>query len=354
MNSAPEGGESDFVGIRQEVERELQAYLRWKVDQARDSTIRGVVEMLSAYTLGGGKRIRPVMVILGHDLFSPHDIATVRASISIELSQSYFLIQDDIMDQSETRRGKPSFHMEVWSKVFQKDPGKRRLAESIALVASDLAESYSHEAIFRSGLTQEQSLVADAELTSIFETTGHGQLIDIYSSFTENFTEADLIRLHTLKTARYTVEGPLVMGAKIAGNVSEIQNLENYGYLVGTAFQIQDDILGMFGDESVLGKSVKSDVNEGKKTLLILKAMEQGSESERSFITQCISSGNVSDQDFEKLKSIVESTGSLDYSRELVLKMGSRAKEYLKSVRGDNRVRQTLAWAADYMISRNK
>jgi geranylgeranyl diphosphate synthase type I len=349
----PGEGESAFLSIKEEVESELQAFMRGKIEQASDATIRGIVEMLSSYSRGG-KRIRPVMLILGHDLFARHNEATVKASISIELSQSYFLIQDDIMDQSETRRGKPSFHMEVWNRLFHNDPERKRLAESIALVASDLAESYSHEAIFASGLDRDQALIADTELTSIFETTGHGQLIDIYSTFAENFTEADLIRLHTLKTARYTVEGPLVMGARIAGNASEIQNLESYGYLVGTAFQIQDDILGMFGDESVLGKSVKSDVNEGKKTLLILKALEQGSESERAFVRQCISSGNISDADFEKLKRIVESTGSLGYSRDLVLKMSSRAKDYLHSVNGDEKVKHTLAWAADYIVSRNK
>lgn len=344
--------ESVFLEYKKEVESELEAYFRWKLSTNSDDLYVKIVDMIRDYTMRGGKRIRPILINLGHDLISDHNKEVVKASISIELSQSYFLIQDDIMDQSDVRRGKPSFHIEVLDKIFHGNSDMRRLAENIGIVASDIAESFSHEAIFLSGLSSDLKVIADRELTSIFESTGYGQIVDIFSSFSENFGASDLIKLHLLKTARYTIEGPLCMGAMLADPQCNLSNLRNYGNLLGVAFQIYDDILGMFGDEKTLGKSVKSDVNEGKKTLLILKAIENSGEADRSFIKSCIKSGNVSDSDFSRLQDIVRDSGSLKYSKDLISKFNDRAKRYLKDVNGREEIKNVLAWMADYIISR--
>ncbi len=344
--------ETVFQEYKKEVESELDAYFRWKLSNNTDDLYLKIVGMIRDYTMRGGKRIRPILINLGHDLISDHDSRVVKASISIELSQSYFLIQDDIMDQSDIRRGKPSFHMEVLENIFHGDSTMRRLAENIGIVASDMAESFSHEAIFLSGLSSDLAVIADRELTSIFESTGYGQIVDIFSSFIENFGASDLIKLHLLKTARYTIEGPLCMGAMIADPQCNLSSLRNYGNLLGVAFQVYDDILGMFGDEKTLGKSVKSDVNEGKKTLLILKAMENSSDADKTFIKRCISSGNVSDSDFRRLQDIVRDSGSLKYSQDLVSKFNKRAKQYLEDVKGREDIKKVLAWMGDYIISR--
>ncbi len=340
-------------GLRTEINSELDLFLTEKVNQSRDHMVREISSMIRDYSLRGGKRVRPILLILGHDLFGKHDKKIVKASLSIEISQSYFLIQDDIMDQSDSRRGFPSFHMEALQKFFNGDISKKRIAENLGIIASDMADSYSHEAILSSGLQPEIVLRGNRELGRIFEVTGHGQLIDVFSGENDDFSETDLIRLHLWKTAKYTIEGPLIMGAILSGTTTSLNRLSHFGNLLGIAFQIHDDILGVFGNQNKTGKSIKSDVNEGKKTLLVLKAIQAGSPAQSSFVKQCIRSGNVSDSDFEKLKSIIIETGSLDYSRNLAEKFVKKAKEYLAKVEGNEEIKSVISGFSDYLITRD-
>ena len=340
------------AGLKAEIEHELSSFFEAKTGSIQDGTVRTIAELVRDYTLRGGKRIRPILLVLGHDLFEGHDENVVKASISIEISQSYFLIQDDIMDQSPMRRGMPSFHVELYDKFFSGEKDGKRLAESIGVIASDLAESYCHQVLFESGISDKQANIGDSELSSIFEVTGNGQLIDVFSPFQKEFKTNDLIRLHLWKTARYTVQGPLVMGARMSLREKNLDQLSYFGNLAGVAFQIYDDVLGLFGEQGEIGKSIKSYVNEGKRTLLMLKAIENSSESDARFISDCLRSGNVSDDEFNRLKHIVESSGSLDYSTNLVEKLNRRAKEYLSEVDGNPEIKKILSWVSDFIIRR--
>lgn len=347
-----EGWKEYVEALRNEVNVHLREFLDRKVSETTDTLIQRISGMIREYSIRGGKRVRPILLLLGCDLFGHHTEEIAKASISIEISQSYFLIQDDIMDQSDTRRGFPSFHIQVWKDIFNSDPSKRRIAESVGIIASDLAESYSHEAMLEAGLPAELALEGDRLLSQIFEVTGQGQLIDVFSSENEAFSEADLMRVHLWKTAKYTVEGPLILGATLSGKARSLQNLSRFGNLLGIAFQIQDDILGVFGDDRKTGKPIKSDINEGKKTLLVLKAMELGSPQEAAFISKSLKSGNISDEDFMKVRAIIERTGSLDYSRRLASLLVGKSKEYLSRVDGDPSIKSVIEGFSDYLINR--
>lgn len=340
-------------GLKNEINTSLEEFLTEKVNQSRDGLVREISSMIREYSLRGGKRVRPLLVLLGHDLFKPHNRAVVRASLSIEISQSYFIIQDDIMDQSPFRRGFPSFHIEVQNRYFGGDPSKKRISENLGIIASDLADSYSHEAIISSGLPPEIALKGEKELCNIFEVTGHGQLIDVFSAENDSFSEPDLIKLHLWKTARYTIEGPLMLGAAISGTSEKLNDLSHFGNLLGVAFQLHDDILGVFGDEKKTGKSIKSDINEGKKTMLVLKAIEFGSDEQADFIRRSIRSGSVTDAEFERVKKIMIDTGSLDYSRKLADRFVERAKKYLEKVHGNEEIKSVIGEFSDYLISRD-
>lgn len=337
---------------RNEIDSELSSFFTKKIGEKTDDFIRKVVELLGEFTLGGGKRVRPVLVIAGHDLFSPHDEKIVKASISMEISQSYFLIQDDVMDQSDLRRGKPSFHVAVTERLLSGMSHDKRLAENIAIVASDLAESYCHETLLSSGFPPDRLRAANYELSKVFEMTGEGQLLDLYSSINSEFAESDLMRTHLLKTANYTVSGPLKIGTILSGNISHINDLNYFGSLIGVAFQIQDDILGLYGSEKTIGKSPKTDMNEGKKTLLILKAMERSSDADRKFIASRLGKGSISDEDFERVKKIVSDTGSLDFSIKISRDLVERGKKYLDNVDGNVEIKSFLGDMADYLIKR--
>ncbi len=338
--------------LKGQIEAELERFFEDKIREKSDPFIREMVKDIRDFTLGGGKRLRPILVIVGHDLFAEHSDRIVKASISMEISQTYFLIQDDVMDQSTLRRGNSTFHVRIQKRYLQGVPDGSRIAENISIVAGDIAESYSHEALLASGFSDSTLILANEELSRIFETTGEGQLLDVISPTLESFSQPDLLRLHLWKTANYTVSGPLKLGAILSGNQRYIQELSYYGSLVGIAFQIRDDIIGLFGDEKTVGKSPKSDVNEGKKTLLMMKAMEESDEHQREFIRSCLESGNVSDEDFVKLRRIVESSGSLDYSLNLAGMFVRRAKDYLSAVKGNKKEKDFLLWFADYVVER--
>ncbi|AAT43433.1 polyprenyl synthetase family protein [Picrophilus oshimae] len=334
--------------LKDKIEKELKNFFEKKLDACDDENIRYVIKELMEFTMNGGKRLRPIMMITGYSLFNDIDDNIIKASISIELAQSYLLIHDDIMDQSDMRRGRPSFHRSVETRL--NDP---RNSMNIAIVAGDLIDSFSHEALLTSGFDIKNLISADYEFSKVIEDTGKGQLIDIFSSLDDEFSESRLMKLHYMKTARYTIEGPLVMGAMLAGNKKDIDYLRIYGKNIGIAFQIKDDILGLFGDEKQTGKSIKSDVNEGKKTLLMIKAYERSNNMIRDYIKTCLSSGDISDIDFKKLKDIVVSTGSYDYSLKIMEDLISKGKSALKMVSGNEESKAMLEYLSDYILNRS-
>ncbi|WP_393971453.1 polyprenyl synthetase family protein [Oxyplasma meridianum] len=343
--------ENYLLKNREMIDRELDSFFKMKLDECRDPVSRDMVARIRDFTMNGGKRVRPILTIAGYNLFRGFDERITKASISIELTQSYLLIHDDVMDQSETRRGKPSFHAGVRESIPEGTWDRKRLSENLAIVAGDLADSFANEAITRSGFGHKEILLATDLLAEIVEYTGYGQLLDINSAMDEEFGQKDLMRLHLWKTAKYTIEGPLMMGAVLSGSEKNLKPLSYYGYLLGLAFQLQDDILGLYGNEKTIGKSVKNDVNEGKKTLLMIKAMEYSPEY-MPFINECLKNGDISDEDFEKLKDIVKSSGSYDYSINMMKKLAEKSKSYLELVDGESETKNFLKWFADYIITR--
>lgn len=341
-----------MLTMKSRIDEELANYMDFKVNETPDPFVKTIVQMIREFTISGGKRIRPILVVAGYSLFGDPDEKIYKAALSMEISQTYFLIQDDVMDRSPTRRGRPSFHVRVNNDLYAGRSEMQHEAESVSIIASDLADAYCHEILLSSGFSPELSAKADLELSKIFETTGFGQLVDIRSASDDSFSSNDLIRLHLWKTARYTIQGPLSLGAILSGTSEDLNDLSEFGFLVGLAFQIQDDILGLFGEESVLGKSVKSDVNEGKKTMLMLKAMELASAKDSDFIWGALKSGNVSDSDFNRLREIVKTSGSLEYSEKLCGDLVKKSKEHLSRIKGKPEIVEFLSWLSDYIITR--
>ncbi len=336
------------------VEEYLAEFFREKERDLEHWSSREACEILREYTLRGGKRIRAILMIVGYKMMGgemEEDI--IRASTALELIQSYLLIHDDIMDESDLRRGKDTVH-----KIYEKKHLKNGFAgrpvkfgESMAIILGDLADAYAMEILSDSKFPAELKVKAIYKLNEIIEYTGYGQIIDIYSGVMDEFREEDLLLLHKYKTARYTIEGPLALGMILAG--AEPDGIEKFAIPVGVAFQLQDDILGLFGNEEELGKPVTSDLAEGKKTLLIIKALESGSSEDRKIIMGALGNPAVTYEQLEKVRDVVRNTGSLDYSRNLAESLVKEAKNALMSMEvKDESMREFLLWLADYMIKR--
>lgn len=336
--------------LREKINEKLEDYFKFKLDECDDDTIRDIIIKLREFTMNGGKRVRPILMIMGYGLFSQIDDKIINASISIEMAQSFLLIHDDIMDQSDMRRGKPSFHRAVENSLNH--GSVERIAENIAISAGDLIDTFSHEALLRSGFPVNDLLEADFEFSKIIEDTGKGQILDIYSALEDVYSEERLLRLHFLKTARYTIQGPLLMGALLSGNKQYLDEIREFGRNAGIAFQLYDDLLGLFGEEEKTGKSIKSDVNEGKKTLLMIRAFQNSGNDTRKFIDRCLNDGDITDSDFKKLREVVIESGSLDYTKKKIDEYNSNARASLKKIGGSREIIDMLDFLLEYLIKR--
>jgi geranylgeranyl diphosphate synthase type I len=315
-----------------------------------------IVVAAKEYTLRGGKRLRPIFCIHGYQCLSDTNIdAIIEASISLELMQSYLLIHDDIMDEDEIRRGKTTFHI-ICKALCEREFGTTKslkFGESIAIVAGDLLEAYGEEILANSPFNSEYVRKALAKYAKIVENVGYGQILDITAERKGGFNEDEILTIHKLKTASYTIEGPLHIGALLAGaNEADLQILSDYGIPLGLAFQIQDDILGLFGSEEKTGKPVGSDVQEGKKTLLILHALDSCMDDEKALILNALGNEQITAEDVDRVREIVRRTGSLEYSKRLVAEMSDKAVQAIRDSDFRAEAKEFLITIADFIGNR--
>ncbi|MBT3817520.1 MAG: polyprenyl synthetase family protein [Candidatus Magasanikbacteria bacterium] len=306
---------------KKEIEKELQSFFEKKKNDKDilSLEITEAVELLEDFSIRGGKRIRAMLMIIAYLGYGgKNKTEIIKASISIELLQSFLLIHDDIIDNDDMRRGGPTVH------AYYKKKHPKKYSESLALVIGDFAFTYSLEPLLHSDFPNKIQLRAIKEFTSVTKVTCYGQILDLFSSIHE-IDEDFTTQIHINKTAVYTILGPLRLGAIFAGVSEEkMKPLNAFALNLGRAFQIKDDILGIFGDEKKLGKSMASDLIEGKKTLLVLKANS-------SYINKKIGN-NLTKKEIEKIKEIMIKSGSLEYSENLLNDLLDKAKINLKNL----------------------
>ena len=341
-----------------QINKRLELFLDKKIEEASriSNYTREVAVNAKEYTLRGGKRLRPIFFIYGYKCLNDNNIeAVIEASISIELMQSYLLIHDDIMDEDELRRGKPTFHIvykNICESQFEKN-NSLKFGENIALLAGDLLEAYGEEALANSPFKDEYVKKALCKYAEIVKNVGYGQILDITSEKKRSITEDEIMMIHKLKTASYTIEGPLQIGAMLAGaNEEDLQIMSNYGTPLGLAFQMQDDILGLFGSEEKIGKPVGSDIREGKKTLLIFHALGKCGEKEKGIITRALGNEHVTMDEIDIIRDIVREIGSLDYSKKLVSENTEKAIQVIEGSNFRDEAKEFLVEIADFIGSR--
>lgn len=335
----------DFVSkYKGQVDAALEKFFADKI-AGKSGIEKEAILKLREFTMRGGKRIRPLFMILGYWINSDIDSKIIDASISLELMQSYLLIHDDIIDQSEIRRGGPTFH-----RMFGYE---ERINEGVSIVCADLSDAYSHEALLGVNFESDRLNSAMRLMSEIVEQTGIGQLMDITLSIGENITLEDVTTIHKYKTAQYTVNGPMKMGAILSG-YKHPERIDDYGIPLGIAFQIQDDILGMFGNEKELGKSVVSDFEEGKKTHLILNTYEMARKNDVEFIKERLGKKGISNADFQRVKEIIEECGALEKTRELSKKYYDSAISSIDRITNSPPQKEQMKIMADLMVVRSK
>ena len=216
----------------------------------------------------GGKRLRPYLTFVGYGTFDP---AIVNVAFSQEILHVAMLMHDDIIDRDNTRHGRPNMNG-LYAQLYEphtKPDAALHYAHSAALMAGDCLISEAYVALTQGNLPGPIVAKLSRQMhRSLFEIIG-GELLDVEAGFIKNYIY-DPLTIYRYKTAGYSFIGPLLSGAICAdASPDTMRTLEEYGTNAGIAFQIQDDLLGVFGDETATGKSTLSDLEEKKHTILV-------------------------------------------------------------------------------------
>ncbi|GAA1837335.1 polyprenyl synthetase family protein [Pseudonocardia ailaonensis] len=315
----PGQSEEDFRG---RVEAALAAYLETRrADAAAIGPVFAeAVDALVGFVLGGGKRIRPTFAWwgwqgAGGDPDGPTAAAVLQAISALELIQASALIHDDLIDASATRRGRPTVHVEFAGR--HADSGwsgpPARFGAAAAILLGDLALTWADDMYADAGLAPDVvARAADPWRGMRTEVLG-GQYLDVLTQATGDDSPGAALRVDRFKTAAYTVERPLHLGAELAGAPPALVSAyRRFGADIGVAFQLRDDLLGVFGDPEVTGKPAGDDLREGKRTLLVALALERaGDGPARAEITGALGDPDLDAAAVERLRGLFGELGAV-------------------------------------------
>jgi geranylgeranyl diphosphate synthase, type I len=268
----------------------------------------GLADELMRVIDAGGKRLRPMFCYWGFRAGGGEDgEPIVRAAASLELLHTFAIIHDDVMDRSALRRGQPASHIQMAAE------GDGHAGVSAAILAGDLALSLSDELFCEAGFPAERFLAGFRWYNRMRTEVVAGQYLDLVASKGPAPAEAMVRRIARLKSGGYTVEKPLLIGAALAGPAPEIEAaLSGFGATLGEAFQLRDDVLGAFGDPAETGKDADGDLREGKRTLLVSRALAACSPKERAFVEAHLGRPDLSAAGADAIRQIMRSSGALD------------------------------------------
>ena len=303
------------------------------------------------FVLDGGKRLRPTFAYWGWRTVHAEDdddSALITAAASLELLHACALVHDDVMDASATRRGRPAAHAafaelhraEDWAG----DPDV--FGTSAAILLGDLLLSWA-DAMFTGAVPGGPGRRVFDEMRQLVMA---GQYLDVLVQARAGYSVDEALRVIKFKTSKYTVEGPLHLGAAIAGAPADVfEALTAYGLPLGEAFQLRDDVLGVFGDPSVTGKPTGDDLREGKHTLLTALAMQAADADQADALRAGLGDRGLDDGRVAELCKIILATGALDQVEQRITERTAEARAALADAPlsdASREVLDTLAGAA--------
>jgi len=314
---------------------------------------------IKEHNLRPAKRLRASFMYYGYYLLGGKDMQSILdASMSIELIHTALLMHDDVMDQDDTRRGSPTTH-EYYKNIHTTtytSGDSTHYGYSMAINVGDIALLSGYEILSQSKFDHAIKIDAINRLLQGIVNTGYGQSMDVTLESIGRASEEEITHLHHAKTAIYTYENPLHIGALLAGGTQEdFELISEYAIPGGIAFQLQDDILGLFGDSEKTGKPDHSDISQGKITLLYIKALENADQNQRDIINKLYGKRDITSKEAQIIREIIRSTQSVEYSRDISVQYAQQAQKVTNKMRkrGWNpKAIDYLDGIAQYMIDR--
>jgi len=313
--AVPDSFHELLAGFRAVLERRLAAWLEARRQEAAAGESPEMLELIDGVgqlATHGGKRLRPALVYFSYRAFGgTSEEEALPLALATELLHTYLLIHDDIMDHAEVRRGLPAAHVR-FRDAHQARGLKGDAADfgrSVAILLGDLAQSWAVE-LAAPAFPRSHGELARCFCAMCQEVVG-GQYLEILVAQKRAATEEELLRVLRLKSGRYTCERPIQLGALLAGApAAAFADLSRYGAAVGEAFQLQDDLLGMFGDAGTVGKPVDADLREGKYTFLIHRAREAASPGQRQILEAAHGNPDATAAQAAAALKVLEETGA--------------------------------------------
>ena len=321
--------------IRKEVDAALLAF----VDRQRPGLLAispELAALLSALDslLAGGKRLRPAFCYWGWEAAGggEHRTAVVTAAASLELLQASALIHDDVMDSSDTRRGQPSVHRRFQALATESgwSGPAAPFGEGTAILLGDLCLAWSSEMYENSGVPPERIAAGRAVYDLMRTEVMCGQYLDLLEGVRGTGTVEAALRVVEYKSAKYTIERPLHLGATLAGASPEVVHaLRSYGRPLGIAFQLRDDVLGVFGDPAETGKPAGDDLREGKRTVLVAQTLERSDPAQAEVVERLLGDPGLDADGVDELRGIIQETGGLAACEAMIEQYAAEAADAL-------------------------
>jgi len=355
------GNPLDAEGLRVRVHKALDDFLAEQVD-ALESVSPDCAPMVDAIAdlVRGGKRLRPAFCYWGwRGAGGPDGEAIVVAAAALEFFQAAALIHDDVMDDSDTRRGMPAVHRRF--ATLHRGSGwtgdGERFGLAGAVLAGDLCLVWSDQLFTASGLDDATLRLGRGVFDRMRTELMGGQYLDMLEQAVAAQRVGGAVerarRVIRYKSAKYTIEHPLLIGGSLAGaDAALLATYSAYGLPLGEAFQLRDDVLGVFGDPAQTGKPAGDDLREGKRTVLVAKALETATPVQAQEVRRLLGDPGLDAAGVETLRTIIVETGALDAVEQLVDELVGRSRAALAAAAVDEPARSVLHGLIDAATAR--
>lgn len=309
--------------LRRHIDAALDRYLDDALPRLDEMgpALRPLTAELRAFT-SSGKRLRPAFVLVAYEAAGGDDEnAVMGAALALELLHTCALLHDDIIDRADTRRGRPATHRAFADRHATE--GWHGDAETygvaVAILLGDLAFVQADELLLGCEVPPERLLTAFRVFTTLREEVMAGQYLDVAAATTGEESRDTALAVATFKSGRYTVTRPLELGAVLAGaDETMLAGIRAFGDPLGRAFQVRDDILGVFGATDATGKSDASDLVEGKRTLLVAETLARLDPPEHDEFRSLLGRADLTSAQADRLRDLIRSSGGLEASRAFV------------------------------------
>jgi len=346
--------------IKDDVDRELGLFWDIKIAAAGkiDPQFKRLLTEMQKFSMRGGKRLRPFMAYLGWQVAGGKDYKTfIRTVTAWEMYHVFAIIHDDIMDQDDRRYGGLNVQG-VYEKLFRRshdDQTAHHHSESMALLAGDIALGFAHEILDSAPIDSDILTRLKRELNRLHFQLAAGQLLDDLAAIDGFLNPEKIKKIYTLKTARYSMVVPLQSGAILAGgNTTILTILENYGLHAGIAYQIADDLLGMFGSTREIGKPNITDLREGKKTLLVHYGFRFADATQKTVLKKFFGNQAVTAHELKLVRKILTDNGAKAKTIFMAQDEANRAKKAIGRLALPGNLGEQFNGLTDYLVGRTK